>query len=336
MCPVWAAANDSLGYLPMTRVLIDAHHADLLESLHLLMADRLGWDVYIPVGGEWWDENIWQFGKWAWGDDRLARQFLNRDAVERDDAHPERLHNVVTYSEAEQMDWDYVVASVPDNYTGYHAFARKHGAKFVIQAGNTNQHIAWELEPLVLNSSEMPIQGRGVTYHQEFSLDDFHYSDADSQIVGSFVNCMDRMPCWPWLDEARRLMPERTFRIHGIDGFDGNIKPTRDVGTLMRSYGWGWHDKVTGDGFGHVIHAWAAVGRPLIRHAGRYFRKMGGPLGEDGVTCSELAKHSVGELTGLMDSLDNVAMGRASRVSFDELVEFEGEANQIRALLVDD
>jgi len=318
------------------RVLLDAHHADLLESMHLLFTDRFGWDCYIPVGPEWWDAEVWQFGKWTWGDDRLARQFLNRDSVERDSAHPDRLHNVITFDEAQNLDWDYVVASVPDNYPGYHAFAREHGAKFVIQAGNTNQHIAWELDPLVLNSSEMPIQGRGVTYHQEFSLEDFHYSDAASQIVGSFVNCMDRMPCWQWLAEAQKLMPERTFRIHGIDGPDGNVKPTRDVGTLMRSYGWGWHDKVTGDGMGHVIHNWAAVGRPLVGHAGHYFNQMAGPLWEDGVTCIDLDRHAVGELPGLMDSLDNVAMGRAIRDRFDELVDFEAEAEQIHALLVEE
>ena len=316
----------------MTRVLLDAHHADLLESMHLLLTDRFGWDCYIPVGQEWWDAGVWQFGRWTWGDDRLAQQFLNRDAVEHDSAHPERLHNVITYPEAANLDWDYVIASVPDNYTGYHAFARQHDAKFVIQAGNTNQYIAWELEPLVLNSSEMPIQGRGVTYHQEFSLTDFAYSPATSQVIGSFVNCMDRMPCWSFLADAIKTLPH-TFRIHGIDGPDGNIKPTRDVGTLMRSYGWGWHDKVTGDGFGHVVHGWAAVGRPLIGHASHYAGQMAGPLWEDGITCIDLDRHAVSELPGLLERADNAEMGRAIRERFDSLVDFEAEAERIRELL---
>jgi hypothetical protein len=323
-----------VGGVPVvTRVLLDAHHADLLESMHLLLTDRFGWDCYIPVGQEWWDENIWSFGKWAWGDDRLARQFLTVGNVERDDAHPDRLHNVITFGEAANLHWDYVIASVPDNYRGYHHFARQTGAKFVIQVGNTNQPIAWELDPLVLNSSEMPLQGRGVTYHQEFSLIDFAYSPATSQIIGSFVNCMESMACWHFLDEARRLMPERTFRIHGIDGPDGNVKPTRDVGTLMRSYGWGWHDKVTGDGFGHVIHNWAAVGRPLIGHASHYAGKMAGPLWEDGVTCIDLDRHAVNELPGLLERLDNLEMGLNIRSRFEELVDYEAEAEQIRALL---
>ena len=317
------------------RALIDYHHADLAESLHLLLTDRLGIDLYIPVGSEWYEAGVWQFGRWTWGDDRLAQQFLARDGVERDSAHPERVHNVITYPEAQNLDWDFVIASVPDNYSGYHAFAREHGAKFVIQAGNTNQHIAWELEPLVLNSSEMPIHGRGVTYHQEFSLSDFRYAPAETQIIGSFVNCMDRMPCWNWLADARKLMPERTFRIHGIDGEHGNVKPTKDVGTLMRSYGWAWHDKITGDGFGHVIFNWAAVGRPLIGHASHYNGKLGGPLWEDLVTCIDLDRHEVSELPALMDSLDNAQMGAAIRDRFDELVDYEEAADAVRRLLLE-
>lgn len=319
----------------MTRVLIDYHHADLVESLHLLFADRFGWEVYVPVGLDWYEQDVWQFGKWAWGDDRLARQFLTRESVERDSAHPDRLHNVVTFDEAVALDWDYVVASVPDNYAGYYDFARQAGAKFVIQCGNTNQPIAWELDPLVLNSSEMPLRGKGVTYHQEFSLTDFAYAPAESSIIGSFVNCMDRLPCYMFLAEAMKVLPN-TFRIHGIDGIDGNVKPTKDVGTLMRSYGWGWHDKITGDGMGHVIHNWAAVGRPFIGHAGHYAGQMAGPLWEDGVTCIDLDRHSIGELPGLMAKADNVEMGRAIRDRFDELVDFDEEAVRIRALLTEE
>jgi hypothetical protein len=314
------------------RVLIDYHHADLAESLHLLLADRFGWEVYVPVEMGWWDSQVWNFGRSTWGDDRLARQFLTRANVEVDDAHPARHHNVVTYDEARDMEWDFVLASLPDNYRGYREFANWKGATFLIQAGNTNQWIDWTLNPFVLNSSEMPLLGNGITYHQEFNLDDFRFSEPQSDIIGSFVNCMDRMPCWPFLAEAMQTLPN-TIRIHGIDGPQGNIKPTRDVGTLMRSYGWAWHDKVTGDGFGHVIHNWAAVGRPLIGHGHHYAGKMAEPFWEDGVTCIDLDKHTVSELAYLLPSLDPVKMAHAIRDRFDELVNFEAEAEAIRELL---
>jgi hypothetical protein len=78
------------------------------------------------------------------------------------------------------------------------------------------------------------------------------------------------------------------------------------------------------------------VGRPLIGHASHYDGKMGGPLWEDGVTCIDLDRHSIGELPGLMDSLDNAEMGRAIRDRFDELVDYDAEAERIHALLVDE
>ena len=110
------------------KALIDAHHGDLLEADHLLLEDRLGIELYLPVGSEWYAEGYWNFGRWTWGDDRLARQFLTRENVEVESSHPERVHRCVTLDQAHHMTWDYVVASVPDNYAGYADFAAQHGA----------------------------------------------------------------------------------------------------------------------------------------------------------------------------------------------------------------
>lgn len=313
------------------KALLDFHHSDLLESLHLLLEDRLGITCYIPVGSEWWNAEYWSFGRWAWGDDRLARQFLTRENVEVESGHPDRTHRCLTLPEAQAMDWDYVVASVPDNYDGYHRFAQEHGARFVIQCGNTNQPIDWSLKPLVLNSSEMP---GGVTYHQEFSLSDFRYEPPSSWVIGSFVNCMEQIECAWALREARES--NLTFRIHGIDGEHGNLKPTSAVADAMRSYGWAWHDKITGDGFGHVIHGWAAVGRPLIGHASHYAGKLAEPFWQDGVTAIDLDFHSVEEAVEIIRTTSPAKhreMCEAMRATFDATVDFDADAEKVRALL---
>jgi len=315
------------------RALLDFHHSDLLESLHLLLEDRLGIECYIPVGQEWWDSAIWSFGRWTWGDDRLARQFLTRANVEVESGHPERVHRCVTLEEAHGMDWDFVVASVPDNYHGYADFAAMHDARFVIQCGNTNQPIDWSLRPLVLNSSEMP---GGVQYHQEFDLRTFHYAPPTTQTIASFVNCMGVIECAWTLAEAQALMPDYTFRVHGIDGPDGNLKPTAAVADAMRSYGWAWHDKITGDGFGHVIHNWAAVGRPLIGHASHYAGKLAEPFWQDGVTAIDLDRHTVAEACQIIRSTTSERhqeMCEAMRATFDATVDFEADAEAVRALL---
>lgn len=319
------------------RALLDYHHADLVESLHLLLEDRLGIECYIPVGMGWWERWYWGFGRATWGDDRLAQQFLTRANVERDDAHPQRLHRVIEVEKALGLPWDYVVASVPDNYNGYRAFAEKTGAKLVIQVGNTNQEVAWQYDPLVLNSSEMPIRGRGIQYHQEFDLDVFRYREPQgTRQIASFVNCMDRLPCYPDMLAARELLPDFEWRVHGIDGPDGNIKPTARIADLMAEAGWGWHDKVTGDGFGHVIHNWAAVGRPLIGHGSHYAGKVAAPFWEDGVTCIDLDRHSLEEACQMVrdtSAEQHAEMCRAIRARFDACVDYAAEAEQIRALL---
>jgi hypothetical protein len=318
------------------RALLDFHHSDLLESLHLLLEDRLGITCYIPVGPEWWNEEVWQFGRWTWGDERLASQFLTRANVEVESGHPERRHRCLTLAEARDMSWDYVVASLPDNYAGYHRFAEQHGARFVIQVGNTNQEIAWGLDPLVLNSSEMPMNGRGVTYHQEFDLRAFRYAPPRSRSIASFVNCMDSMVCWPLLAEARLLLPDRDWKIYGIGGADGNVKPTARVGFEMRRAGWAWHDKITGDGFGHVLHNWAATGRPLIGHSSHYAGKLGAPFWQDGVTCIDLDHRTVEEAVEIIRSTDRKRhreMCEAMRETFDATVDFEADAEAVRELL---
>ena len=54
------------------------------------------------------------------------------------------------------------------------------------------------------------------------------------------------------------------------------------------------------------------------------------------MTCIDLDRHTVGELPNLLDTLDVASMGRAIRERFDEIVDFDEEAERIRALLVDE
>src|SRR4051794_30046592 len=120
----------------MTNVLVDRHHSGLYRSLQLLAA-RLGWNLYTPTGHEWWDEGYWSFGRWTYGDDRLAAQFLMHP--EDDGEFPDAHIDFVTLEQARTMTWDIVMASVPDNEPGFARFAHETGAQYAIQVGNTGQ-----------------------------------------------------------------------------------------------------------------------------------------------------------------------------------------------------
>jgi hypothetical protein len=319
-------------------VLADRHHSGLYHSLQLL-AERMGWTLYTPIGMGWWDAGYWAFGKSTYNDDRLAQQFLVGVAgpdglgTPPDGEFPDWPINAVTLDEARVMNWAFVIATVPDNEPGLGRFADAMGARFIVQVGNTGQYVDWRRDPLVLSSSEMPLYGRGVTYHQE--MDPIAYRrPTEHRVAASFVNCMPYMgSCWTLLQEAQGLgLP---IGVYGIDGPDGIIKPNSLLVDMMAGVGWGWHDKAQGDGFGHVIHTWAAVGRPLIGHASHYRGKMAERFWKDGVTCIDLDQHSVAETVEMvrkMCACRHRDMSMAIRAEFDE-IDYDAEAEQIRELL---
>ena len=337
-------------------VLVDRHHAGLFHSLQLLFEDRLGMTVYTPIGHEWWDENYWAFGQ-GYGDDRLAQQFLmvtpetnfrqyegemftsnvlEQFGVIHDGHYPDRLIRGITLAEFRTMDWGYIVCSVQDNQHGFSRLAQEVGAKYVYQIGNVNAQVDWRLEPIALISAEHAPQGTSIVMHQEFDTDLFAFTPPGTDIV-SMVNCFGSTYCATWWNEAKALLPEFTFREHGIDGADGNIGPIAEQADAMRAAGWGWHDKVQGDGFGHVIHQWAALGRPLIGHGSHYHGLMAAPFWEDGVTCLDLDRRSIADTVALIREISgterHAEMGRAIRAVFDGLVDFAAEAEAIRAIL---
>ena len=319
-------------------VLADRHHSGLFHSLQLL-AVRMGWTLYTPIGMGWWDAGYWAFGKSTYNDDRLAQQFLVGVAgpdglgAPPDGEFPDWPVPTVTISEAHAMDWAFVIATVPDNEDGFARFAEEVGARFIVQVGNTGQYVAWHRDPLVLSSSEMPIHGRGVVYHQEMDPIAYH-PPHNRRTAASFTNCMPFMgSCWTLLQEAQGLgLP---ISVYGIDGPDGIVKPNTELVARMARVGWGWHDKQVGDGFGHTIHTWAAVGRPLVGHASHYRGKMAEHLWKDGVTCIDLDQHSVAEAVQMIRTMCRCRhedMCRAIRAEF-ETIDFDGEAEMIRAFL---
>ena len=330
------------------KVLADRHHADLYESLTVLFVDRFGWDLFTPVGIEWWEQGYWRFGE-VFGDDRLARQYLIVNETWRevepglfltfDQHHPARPLFGVTLALARTMDWGFACATVQENQDGFARFAKEQDAKYLYQVGNTRQYIDWSLDPLVLNASEMPLLGRGVNIGQEFDHHGvFGYREPIEPLrVASFVNLLPRIPeAWVFFEELRGLLPDYRFRSFGHDCPDGLLKPVASIADEMARSGWAFHDKTTGDGFGHIIHNWAAIGRPLIGHASYYAGQKAEVFWQDGVTCIDLDRHSPREAAEIMRATSperHREMCEAVRATFDATVDFAGDAERVRALL---
>jgi hypothetical protein len=321
--------------VPWVNVLVDKHHADLFHSLQILFEDKLGHLVFTPIGHDWWGEGYWRFGQ-GYGDDRLARQFLEAEPI-ADHHHPDRPIRYVTLEQARGMDWAFVVATVQDNQRGFKRLADEIGARYVLQVGNTNQYVDWSLDPLAIVSSEVPIQGRGVVVHQPMPKVFKYRKPKPTRTIRSFVNCFNSTPCIAPFVSIGYQLPEFTFHTHGIDGSDGNVETVREIADLMAGSLFGWHDKVQGDGFGHVIHDWAAVGRPIIGHASHYRGLMGERFWRDGETAIDLDKHSIPEVAETVreiaaDPKRHRAMCEAIRAEFDR-IDWDGETEAVRGLL---
>lgn len=330
------------------RLLADRHHADLLYSLQRLFEDRLGIEVYVPLGADWFTEGYWRFGGDVLGP-ALADQFLGvNDTFYRevepglyltfDPAHPERPVYGVTLARARGSSWDLVLASVQDNQAGFHRFAQETGARYLYHVGNTRQMVDWGLDPIALVAAEASIAGRGVIIGEELdSATTFRYRQPvrTGRIV-SFVNLAPRIPeVWPVWEEARRLLPAFEFRSFGHDCPDGNLHPVQAIADEMSRAGWAWHDKPTGDGFGQVLHSWAAVGRPLIGHSAYYAGQRGAALWEDGVTCVDLSAHPLDEAMSIVAEVSadpdrHARMCRAVRLRFAGLCDWDADAVAVR------
>ena len=339
-------------------VLVDRHHAGLYRSLQLL-ADRLGWTLYTPVGLEWEQERYWAFGMNIPGRTaELARQYLvphegvwrktdlwNVPLWETEDPEfPGAVIRGVTLEEARSMPWAYVIATLDDNQWGFSRLAHEMGARFVVQVGNTGQYVAWNLDPLALVSSEVPIVGRGVRYHQEMDPAATRRRDPGTawhraqHVIASFVNCFPSIgSCYDGWKALQAELPEVGFEEYGIDGAHGVLKPIDRLADRMADSLFGVHCKVHGDGFGHVIHGWAAVGRPLIGHSSHYRGKLAEHFWDHGRTCIDLDVVSIPEAARMVrdiaaDPDRHAEMCHAIRAEFDR-IDWDAEAAAIKDLL---
>lgn len=342
----------------MTTMLADYHHHDLWESLELLCA-RLGWTLYRPMGMDWFDAGYWNFERAVHGD-AVAKQYLepwgsDADGKRFDPSHG-RYQNLLTLDEARDLKPDVVMASVAHNHDGLHRFAREVGATFGIHLGNVRfspidmAEDRWDLADFGIVTSVLPapVDKPHVVVHQEFSLTDFRHEpppEGGVFTVASFVNCFPENPqSYAGFRATAQLRTEYDWKVYGSYGSAptdeyaaGNIGECAKVGDAMRASDVAWHTKQWSDGFGHVIHDWAAVGRPLIGHEWYYRSQLAGPLWQEGVTSFDITDKSPADVIAIIDRLYHdpdlrLRMGENMAARFREVVNFDAEEQAIRAM----
>lgn len=348
------------------KVITDAIHADLLESLHILCEDRFGWEVFVPVGMEWYERGVWNFERERLGD-AVAKQFLQHQSediaiptstvpglftghVKRPGTTHPRATKMVTWEQAHDLKPDIVISTLVENDLGWAQFARDVGATFGVQVGNQGANANWMAAQFAMLSVTTPgfVPWKPhVYYHQEFSLESFAPDPDGLQVVPgtvrSFVQCIS---CSAGYDRFQALArPEDPWTVgwYGhCEPFDdlwlGNNPTTRAVADRMHEAQVGWHWKEWSDGYGHVIHNWAAIGRPLLVTADYYRDKLAGPLLVEGQGSFDIRRRTDQEIRDLVERLTSdytfwQEQAHAMAARFQAVVNFDEEAAEIRAMI---
>lgn len=132
-------------------------------------------------------------------------------------------------------------------------------------------------------------------------------------------------------------MPDWTFRCHGGQCRDGAVGPSSVLADTMKASRFIWHTKAGGDGYGHVVHNIAAVGRPMLVKKQYYAGKLGDALMRDGETCIAIDNLNVGEIINKINHYNDderyIAMCKNVYNNFKAHVDFDKEEIAMREFL---
>lgn len=266
-------------------------------------------------------------------------------------------NKAITFDGFMSMKIDIVIASIPQHIEPFKRLCAEHPSrpKLIYQIGNQ-----WNGENTALNimaSAKMPrIDGVNfIEYHQEFDIEVFHYEEPRTvkmpvsgeiyhfpkQKISSFVNCFDVADHFKYdfelFQTVERNMNGWTFESHGGQCRNGAVGPARKLADTMREARFIWHTKVGGDGYGHVIHNAAAIGRPLIVRKADYQGKLAETLLIDKVTCiaiDGLAESQIrSEIEYYSEQSRYMAMCKATYENFKKVCNFDAEFEQLKSFL---
>lgn len=343
------------------RILCDFHHSSLYSSYLYTLEGRLGHEVYRQIGTKWFDKGYWRINRQK----DTIQQYLGTYGYQPTDGTPSlnntlwvkdgiyysrdpntgQVHKAIEFDTFMEMDFDVIIASIPDHIKPFKELARKKKAKFILQIGNE-----WDISPYQLNeethidnlmASVFPREfgvEHTIFYKQEFDTTIFNYQKPthNTKMICNYMNVLQNYP------EALELflalekeMPEYTFKMYGAQNRDGTITGVQNLANSMKKARWIFHVKPYGDGYGHCIHNAFAVGRPLIVNKSHYDGKLAGTLLRDQKNCLVIDSLSVKEIADSIRTHEerNIDLGRHAYNLFKDYCNFEEEAKRLNKFL---
>jgi hypothetical protein len=343
------------------KVFTDLHHGDLYYSLHLLFEQRLGWELYRPIGLDWFHGGFWKIAEpynnamdtvgqylainqCGWDSEKN----LNGNNYVEDGVYyvHEPVHNyyqkAITLEKFRSMNFDIILPTIKAHDYSFERLRDMYQsqAKLVSQMGNTGQ--GTHLKNAMHTTPYKPEAGQNtVYYHQEIDPNLYSYIQPNS----ATKNIFSVTNCYPYSDiylKYKQLIPEVNWKFHGGGCPDGGLFGAKGVGEKMREANIGWHLKPQG-GLGHSAMSWMASGRPVITNMSQH-RNWDKPWGGDatklfepGVTCYDIEGSSeqdnVAAIRHILEPEENLRMAENAYKRFHELISYDEEEKKIREFL---
>jgi len=326
------------------KVFADYHHGGLFHSLHILLCERFGWELFRPTGLEWAEKGYWLYSE----NPPTQRQYLDpSNCVLRPDGYyywrdssEEIDHKCLTWDQFLETDIDVILCTVYQHSYSFFELCKKYKpqAKFVRLVGNSGEPIDWNVIPNFIDTTNLypgPSSTNRIVWHQEFPDHLFYWQDPPKiKRIRSYLNCFNETPYYPIWHQYKERLPEFEWKMHGLNGDDGFITPVSALAESMRNTSFIWHIKQHGEGYGHIIHNAFAVGRPVITVKSYYQGKLAEPLLEDEVTCLDLGVRSIESNVNRINYFSEperlLKMAQNCRKRFYEMVNFDKEADNLK------
>lgn len=339
------------------KILADLHHADLYFSLKLLFEDRLGWELYRPIGLDWFHEGFWKIAEPYGNALDTVNQYLNISNTGWDqyknlngqhyiedgvyysfDPGHDYYHRAITLEKFKEMKFDVVMSTIPAHDNSFKSLVEKYQphAKHISQMGNVNQTTG--MKNVLYTVPFTPASWQNACfYHQELDLKLYTHQPIDhsTKNIYSMVNCL---PYSDIYNKYKNALPGISFKAFGGSCPDGALSGAKGVSEKMREANIGWHLKPL-DGFGHTAMGWFASGRPIITKMSDVVRygPDGFKLFEPGVTCIDIEagtfEQNIAKINELLQPEASEKMGAATRKRFFDIINYDKEEQDIRKFI---
>ena len=337
------------------KVFLDLHHSDLYYSLYLLLEKRLGFELYRPIGMDWFYEGYWKIAEPYNNALDTVGQYLNVDRTPfingsvnnnflkdeiyfiYDPAH--KYHQrAIEFEKFKSIKFDIILSTFHAHDYVFETLKNLHqpNAKLIAHMGNTFQ--TTHLKNVIHSVPYKPKDNQNCIYiHQEIDTNIYNYTQPD-KLTKNIYSVTNLMPYTETYYLYKSLLNEFNFKYYGIGCVDGVLNGTLGVYEKMRESNIGLSLKPLG-GLGHSNMGWFYSGRGLITNMSQHkiYGEDALKYFEPDVTCIDIDGDTVEEnckkIRKWMMPENTIKLGENAKRRFHEIINYDYEELEFRKFL---